>query len=218
MTQARPQLILASASPRRRELLGLLGLEFAVVPSENEERLEDGRPPEKLAVELAAGKALAVSRANPGAIVLAADTLVVGGTEEQPVLFGKPRDASDAVRMLEELSGREHRVITGMVVSWRNEEEELRLRRTRVVTWVRFRNLSRAEIGEYVATGEPMDKAGAYAIQGGAAAFVERVVGDYYNVIGLSLAGVRRLLRGLVPNVGRVPRRPKLPFPVERRW
>lgn len=215
-TRARP-LILASASPRRRELLKLLGLEFDVVQSDVDEPFQDGRSPGALAVELSQKKALEVLRRHPEAVVLGADTFVVGGTWGRPVFYGKPQDESDACRMLQELSGREHRVVTGMVVTWYSDAMEIQKRSAYVTTRVWFRRLSPQEIASYVATGEPMDKAGAYAIQGGAAAFVERVVGDYYNVIGLSLAAVRRLLRGLVPRVGPVPPLPLLPFPVEPR-
>lgn len=216
------RLVLASASPRRRALLEALGLRFDVVPSDLEEPIPEGMLPAGVAVSLALDKAAAVHAVHRDAVVLGADTLVVGGDLRDPsgvVYYGKPADARDAVRMLEELSGQAHYVITGAAVVWSGgggDTAPVRCRAEAATTRVRFRKLSPEEIEAYVATGEPMDKAGAYAIQGGASAFVESVVGDYYNVVGLSLASARRLLRGLVGHMGPVPPVPELPFPIAR--
>jgi len=174
-------LVLGSGSPRRREVLARLGLEFEVRVPEIEEHLEAGEAPSRAAGRLSRLKALAVPRAD-GEVVLAADTLVAleGHT------LGKPLDGADAVRMLARLAGREHSVFTGLTLV-RGDRAETLVEETRV--WIR--PLARAECEEYVATGEPLDKAGAYAIQGFGAAIVERIEGDYFNVMGLP---VNRLL------------------------
>ena len=180
-------LILASASPRRRELLAAAGWSFIVRPAAVDERPHRDEPPADYACRLARKKADAVV-APEEAVVLGADTVVV--LEEH--LLEKPRDPPDAARMLHLLSGRTHEVITGIC---------LRLGRHRVVdlarTRVRFAVLSAREIEAYVASGEPMDKAGAYGIQGLASKFVERVDGCYFNVVGLPLALVYRHLKAL---------------------
>ncbi len=186
-------LILASRSPRRRRLLRLLGVRFAVRPARISETTRPGESPDACAVRLAREKALAVASRLPRsrrerALILAADTVVViGGT-----ILGKPRDEADARRMLRLLSGRTHRVVTGVAV-WRGSGR--RLLSGRSVTQVTFLPLSRADIARYVATGEPMDAAGAYAIQGLASAFIPRIEGSYSNVVGLPLDLVARLLR-----------------------
>lgn len=180
-------LILASASPRRRELLAAAGLSFIVRPATVDERPHRDEPPAEYACRLAREKADAVV-APEEAIVLGADTVVV--LEEH--LLEKPRDPQDAARMLHLLSGRTHEVITGIC---------LRLGTRRVVdmacTRVKFAALSAREIEAYVASGEPMDKAGAYGIQGLASKFVERVDGCYFNVVGLPLALVYQRLKAL---------------------
>jgi len=181
-------LILASASPRRRELLGSLDVPFEVDPAEADETLPDGMEPREAAALLARRKAHEVALRRPEDWVLGADTIVVLGQE----IMGKPADEADAVRMLRALSGREHLVITGVCLLNRDRGIE---RCDAVETKVRFRELSEAEITGYVQTGEPMDKAGAYAIQGGAAGFVEAVEGSYSNVVGLPLERVGELLR-----------------------
>ena len=181
-------LILASSSPRRREVLTAAGFDFVVrVPDIGEER-RPGEPAIDYVRRLAEQKAFAVAM-NPGEIVLGADTTVV--VDDQ--VLEKPRDASDAIRMLALLSGRDHEVITGICLRTDN--------RTIVdaaVTRVRFAELSKQEIDEYVASGEPMDKAGAYAIQGSASKFIERVDGCYFNVVGLPIALVYRHLKTML--------------------
>lgn len=180
-------LVLASNSPRRREILTAAGFEFVVrVPDIPEER-KAGEFPTPYVRRLAEQKAFAVPM-NPGEIILAADTTVV---IEHHVLE-KPRDASDAVRMLGLLSGREHEVITGICL--RSDTGTIV---DAAVTRVRFTDLTRQQIHEYVASGEPMDKAGAYAIQGLASKYIERVEGCYFNVVGLPIALVYRHLRNM---------------------
>lgn len=182
-------LILASASPRRRELLQTLGRPFSVVISEIDERPWPREKPASYALRNAAEKARAVAARHPDAVVLAADTIVV--VDER--ILEKPRDAAHAAEMLRLLSGRDHEVMTGVCV-WAPDSEGFRERAEVARTRVWFRPLSESDITTYIASGEPMDKAGAYAIQGGAACFVERIDGPYDNVVGLPLDIVRRLL------------------------
>lgn len=172
-------LVLASASPRRRELLSLLGLEFEVFPAEVEEVIRPGKPPEELVKELAQRKALAVAERFPEAAILAGDTLVVKGRN----LLGKPRDPEEAYRMLVALSGLWHRVLTAVCIVYKNEKKVFVTE-----TAVKFRKLLPEEIRAYLRTGEPLDKAGAYALQGLASAFVERIEGSVTGVIGLPLS------------------------------
>jgi septum formation protein len=189
MTQ-HPLLILASASPRRRELLAGMGHAFLVQPSGLEEKPWPGEKPASYALRNASDKARAVQATlAPGApaLIISADTIVVLGD----IILEKPADAADAQRMLRELSGRPHQVITGLIVLGPDRERGLAVR-----TEVAFRALDEAEIAAYVATGEPMDKAGAYAIQGGAAGFVRETSGSYTNVVGLPVDELRRLLEG----------------------
>jgi septum formation protein len=191
-------LVLASASPRRRELLARAGLAFEVVPADIDESARPGESPEALAERLAREKALAVARRvgpAPPRLALAADTLVV---LEGDVL-GKPRDAADAEALLGRLVGRTHRVLTGVAVAPSAAPTALR---SRVVeSRVRMRPASAAEIRRYVATGEPLDKAGAYGLQGEGRRFVAEVEGSESNVIGLPLDETLALLReaGLAP-------------------
>lgn len=182
-------LILASASPRRRELLAQLGRPFSVVAPGVEEAPWPRERPASYALRNAAEKARAVAERYPHAMVLAADTIVVLGDR----ILEKPSDAAHAAAMLRALSGRAHDVITGVCL-WQPEGGGFRERAVAVRTAVRFRALGEAEIDAYVASGEPMDKAGAYAIQGGAAGFVEAYDGPYDNVVGLPLDAVRRWL------------------------
>lgn len=178
-------IILASGSPRRQELLRQLDLAFEVVPSHYDERRHPPLSPEKLVEHLAFSKAQEVASLYPDALVLGADTVVVlDGT-----VMGKPRDEADAVAMLTRLSGRAHQVMTGVAVvgSGRSLVEH-------EVTEVRFRPLSEGQIRRYVATGEPMDKAGAYAIQGRAGAMIASISGDYFNVVGLPLSRTVEML------------------------
>jgi septum formation protein len=185
--------ILGSASPRRAELLRQLGAEFAVQASDVPEEALPGEEGIPCALRLARAKANAVARARPGHWVLAADTVVLLGQE----ILGKPTGVEDAKRMLRRLSGREHRVVTGfaLVTPFGDVVHE-----EAVESLVEFRRLSEADIEAYVATGEALDKAGAYGIQGAAGVFVERVAGSYSNVVGLPLDEVRRVLqeRGLL--------------------
>lgn len=181
------QLILASASPRRRELLARLGQEFRVVTAEHDETMEENDPRAEVA-RVSRVKAQAVrALCADDDLILAADTIVVCDGK----ILGKPQDAAEAARMLRKLSNRAHRVMTGMTLLCGERIES----RT-VETEVRFRALCEEEIAAYVASGEPMDKAGAYGIQGAAASFVSELHGDYYNVMGLPLCTLTELLRG----------------------
>jgi nucleoside triphosphate pyrophosphatase len=182
-----PSLVLASSSPRRRELLGSLGLRFAVRAVDLDESPLPDEDPRHTVLRLAIAKAAA--QAHPGELVLAADTLVVIGGE----LLGKPTDPADARRMLGRIAGREHTVLTAVAL-----DEPGRNRRAAVATSrVRMADLSPEEIDWYVATGEPLDKAGAYAVQGLGALFVEEVFGNYTNVVGLPIPLTYRLFREL---------------------
>ena len=183
------ELILASASPRRRELLSRLGLEFTVLAAQADETLLPGLSPREQVVRLSAIKAQAVRDAlepRPGQVIVSADTVVV----LDGAILGKPADAAQAVEMLRALSGREHLVLTGVTVLTEAGPRQL-CEETRVF----FRPLSEAEIAAYVRTGEPLDKAGAYGIQGFGSLFVEKLIGDYYNVMGLPLCALGQLLR-----------------------
>ncbi|MEA4955428.1 MAG: Maf family protein [Pseudoflavonifractor sp.] len=183
------ELILASQSPRRRELLKQMGfLDFRIVTPDIDERMDRALPPDRLVETISAEKAGAVAaQVGPDALVIAADTVV---TLEGAVL-GKPVDAADARRMLAALSGRRHRVYTGFTVL-RGGETVTRSEATEVA----FRSLSPQEIDAYVSTGEPLDKAGAYGIQGVGAMLVEGIQGDYFNVMGLPVCALGRVLAG----------------------
>lgn len=179
---AQPRVILASASPRRRELLCLIGVAHDVRPADIDETQRADEPPVVYAERLARGKAAVIAAADPAAAVIGADTIVV----VDGVVLGKPADTDDAAKMLRLLSGRRHLVHTAVAVVFNG----------RTVSGVEsvdvtFRALSDSEIRDYIATGEPMDKAGAYGIQGFGATIVERVEGDYFSVMGL---GLRRLV------------------------
>jgi septum formation protein len=182
------RVILASGSPRRRQLLELIGIEHEVMPSNIDETLRPRETPRRHAERLAREKASAIATREPGKITIAADTIVVINRK----VLGKPRDEDDARRMLSMLSGREHTVITAVAVArgrkLRSAVEEVK---------VKFRRLREDDIDAYIATGEPMDKAGAYGIQGFGATIVESVNGDYFSVMGLPLARLVILLRDL---------------------
>lgn len=178
-------LVLASSSPRRRQLLEMLGIAHRVDPSNVPEVAEPGEPVERFAVRLAREKALQVAARHPGIPVLGADTVVVLGQE----LLGKPAAPADAIRMLRALSGREHRVVTAVALA---QDGEVRDRYD--VTRVWFRPLTSEMIDAYVATGEPLDKAGAYGVQGYGAVLVERIEGDFFSVMGLPVRLVIELL------------------------
>ncbi len=194
-------LILASASPRRQELLRNAGISFAVQPADVDETPLAGEGARECAERLAREKALTVWKGRPQDVVLGADTIVVVGKE----ILGKPTDAEDAARMLRMISGREHDVITGVclagptgkghsVVGDRSRTDE-NVAIASQTTRVTVSELSEEEIRDYVATEEPMDKAGGYAIQGMASRWIPRIEGDYSNVVGLPVAMVYRMLR-----------------------
>lgn len=176
MSARHPKVILASQSPRRRELLSLVGIAHEVRPADIDERYLAGEPPREHAVRLAREKATAVH--DPDAVVIGSDTIVVVGGH----VLGKPKDEADAARMLRHLSGRSHTVITAVAVAWggrvESGVEEVE---------VTFHALTDADIASYIATREPLDKAGAYGVQGFGATIVARVDGDYFAVMGLPL-------------------------------
>jgi septum formation protein len=180
------RVVLASASPRRRDLLNLIGIAHEVRPANFDETMRPRVAPSLYAERLAREKASAISTRDPDLITIGADTVVVINRK----VLGKPADPSDAARMLRMLSGREHTVITAVAVSrgrkLRSAIEEVR---------VKFRRLRADEIDEYIAMGEPMDKAGAYGIQGYGATIVERIEGDYFAVMGLPLVRLVGLMR-----------------------
>ena len=182
-------LILASKSPRRKELLSIITPEFEIIPAVGEERADRTLPPDEYVRELACHKAEEVAALHPHDVVIGADTIVVVSGE----ILGKPKDAADAGRMLKLLSGTEHSVLTGtcIISSDRNAifSEE---------TKVRFFELSDKEIDDYIATGEPFDKAGAYGIQDIGALLVSGITGDYYNVMGLPVGRLSRELRAFL--------------------
>ena len=187
MTREKGMLILASASPRRQELLQQIGCDFRVFVSHAEELSESGVSPEKLATENARRKAEDVaSRDTTGLPVLGADTVVA----VDATILGKPKDEEDAARMLRLLSGRRHFVYTGVALVYHGATY------TSVVqTAVWMDKMSDEEISAYIATGEPMDKAGAYAVQGIAAKFIPKIEGSFSNVVGLPLHEVKNLAR-----------------------
>lgn len=182
------KLILASASPRRKELLQQVGADFTVEVSDADEHtVPRTLPPDLYVQELAMLKATAVAKHRTGGLVIGADTVVV----LDGAILGKPADTADAARMLSRLSGREHAVFTGIAVC---DAATLRTACRAERTLVRFRELSDAEIAAYIATGEPMDKAGAYGIQQRGGLFVTGVTGDFANVVGLPLCTLFTLL------------------------
>jgi septum formation protein len=180
-------LVLASASPRRQELLRSAGIPFEVQRADIDETPRAGELPRTYAERLSREKALVVFQKRPKDWVLGADTIVV---VDQTIL-GKPRDSDDAARMLGLISGRMHEVITGVCLAGPRSSHDKRSE----TTYVTMCKLSDEEIREYVSTGEPMDKAGAYAIQGMASRWIPRIEGDYSNVVGLPVALVYRMLR-----------------------
>jgi septum formation protein len=187
-TDSLPALVLASSSPRRREILASLGLRFTVRPGDLDETPLPGESAVALVERLAAGKAAAVAR--PGELALGADTVVV----LDGAILGKPADDAEAAAMLARLSGREHEVASGVALV---EGGGGRVATTVERTRVRLRLMSEREIAWYVASGEPHDKAGAYGVQGKAALFVTAVIGNYGNVVGLPLPAVERVFAQL---------------------
>ena len=183
-----PALILASASPRRRELLATLDLPFSVMPAHVDERRHAAEPPASYVARLAREKAEQLAEQHPSAWVLGADTVVV----LDPCILGKPADGAEARAMLRRLSGRQHTVMTGVAVVHRGRGTT---QCDVVSTRVRFRTLQGADIDAYIATGEPFDKAGAYAVQGVGGQFVAALEGCYNNVVGLPLQRTMALLQ-----------------------
>lgn len=185
------QLILASASPRRKELLSLFHIPFIIRVADIDETMDPAKAPYDEVARVSCLKALAVEREEED-IVIAADTIVVCKNK----VLGKPHSAAEAKEMLALLSGRDHQVMTGCTV----------LRGGRRITFtevthLHFKELSQREIDAYVASGEPMDKAGSYGIQGGAALFCEKMDGDYYNVVGLPVCKLGQVLKGIAPEL-----------------
>ena len=185
------QLILASASPRRKELLGLFHIPFTVRVADIDETMDRKKPAFDEVARVSRLKAMAVERQEDD-IVIAADTIVVC----EGRVLGKPATEAEAVEMLQLLSGRDHQVMTGCTVLRGSRAETFT-----EVTDLHFRELSRKEVEAYVASGEPMDKAGAYGIQGGAALFCERMAGDYYNVMGLPVCRLGQVLKQVAPDM-----------------
>jgi septum formation protein len=197
-----PSLVLASASPRRQELLRNAGISFTVCATNIPEQPRPGESPRDCAQRLAREKARAAFRQQPDQFVLGADTIVVVDAE----ILGKPRDPADAMRMLRLLSGRTHEVITGVCFTGpplrTGNQKPAEFEDTRSeTTVVTMTTLTDDDIRFYVASGEPLDKAGAYAIQGQASRWIPRIEGDYFNVVGLPVALVWRMLQqyGLEP-------------------
>lgn len=181
-------LILASQSPRRRELLALLDHPFSIQVADVDETMDTSLSVEQAVADISRRKACAIS-AEPQAVVVGADTVVVLDSQ----VLGKPKNPEDAYRMLRALSGKTHRVMTGLCV----RKGSTVITHTEV-TKVHFRELTEKEIAAYIATGEPMDKAGAYGIQGGAAPFISGIEGDYYNVVGLPVCRLGMILREIM--------------------
>jgi septum formation protein len=186
------QIVLASASPRRRELLTQIGLKFQVVPSRAEELVLPGETPEEHVIRLSIDKAsdVAAQKEVEGRWFIGSDTIVLCNGQ----ILGKPADERHAATMLRMLSGREHRVLSGYAILDRQTGEQ---RAEAVSTKVRFRELTDAEIARYIASGEPADKAGAYAIQGLGVCFVAEIEGSYTNVVGLPLCRLTLALKQL---------------------
>lgn len=181
-------IVLASASPRRRELLAGTGLPFVVDASDYHEEAESGLSARALARRLSCRKAEAVAPRHRRVLIIAADTFIVFKGR----IFGKPKSAAEAGRMLKALQGRKHSVITGFTIIDTGTGKKIS---RSVETKVYFRKMSAGEIREYVRSREPLDKAGAYAIQGLGAAFIRKIEGDYHNVVGLPLGALRTALR-----------------------
>lgn len=180
-------MILASKSPRRKELLGVITKDFRIIPAVGEEKIPDGTAPRDAVILLAKQKAEEIAALHSSEVIVAADTIVVIDN----IILGKPRDKAHAAEMLKTLSGRVHTVYTGVCVIFENGKSESFADKTDV----EFYPLSEREISDYIATGEPMDKAGAYGIQEQGALLVKRIDGDFYNVMGLPIARLSRVLK-----------------------
>ena len=181
-------IILASKSPRRKELMRLIPIQFEVITQEIEEVMDDQKTPEENVSMLAEQKALAVAKVYQDRWVIGCDTVVI----DKGQILGKPKDTADAFKMLENLQGKCHAVCTG--VSIVNRAQNIR-RSFTTTSWVYMRSLESKEIAWYVSTGEPMDKAGAYGIQGYASNFVEKIEGDYFNIVGLPVSRLYKILK-----------------------
>ena len=186
------RVILASASPRRKELLKLVFDDFEIIPAECEENIPEGTPAGEASKLLAEQKCREVAERYPEALVIGCDTTVLLGEE----ILGKPEDEKDAFRMLRMLSGTRHSVVTGIALSLCGK-----LRSLPCETFVRFRRLSDEDINEYIATGEPADKAGAYGIQERGALLVSGIEGDFYNVVGLPVSELAQLAEEMLSEV-----------------
>ena len=184
-------LIFASQSPRRKTLMELFSVPFSVRVADIDEKMDPSLPPDREVARVSREKAFAVPR-DAEDVVVAADTIVVCNGE----ILGKPKDEKEAFQMLSQLSGARHQVMTGVTVLKGELDESFT-----EITEIDFRPLSQKEILAYVKTGEPMDKAGAYGIQGGAALFVSRLEGDYYNVMGLPVCRLGQVLKNLAPEI-----------------
>ena len=185
------QLILASQSPRRKELLGLFHIPFTIRVADIDETMDSALPPQREVARVSRLKANATPHGEQD-VVVAADTIVVCDGK----VLGKPKSEDDAFSMLRLLSGKDHQVMTGLTVLRGNAATV-----HTEITDIHFRDLSDEEIRAYIRTGEPMDKAGAYGIQGGAALFVERINGDYYNVMGLPVCRLGQILKTIAPEL-----------------
>lgn len=185
------ELILASQSPRRKELMELFSIPFSVRVTDIDETMDKSLPPYDEVARVSRLKAEAI-HPDRDDVVVAADTIVVCSGK----VLGKPKDKNDAFRMLQLLSGKDHQVMTGLTVM-RGD----RIATCTEVTDIHFRKLTDREIWTYIQTGEPMDKAGSYGIQGGAALFVEKINGDYYNVVGLPVCRLGQLLQAVAPEL-----------------
>ncbi|HLG15999.1 MAG TPA: Maf family protein [Blastocatellia bacterium] len=184
------RIILASSSPRRAELLTNLGINFEIAPSQINERLHQGEAPADYIIRLARAKVVEAARQRESGLIVGADTVVV----LKGAVLGKPEDELDAVQMLRDLSGEWHAVLTGLALYDAASSREVA---DYDKTLVRFAKLTEKEIDWYVKTGEPMDKAGAYAIQGFGALFIDQISGNYHNVVGLPIPLLYRLARQL---------------------
>lgn len=192
-------LILASGSPRRKKLLSMLGLSFDVIPSEIDEIIDPGKRPSKNVEDLAYQKGISVAGKNPDSLVIAADTIVVLNNK----ILGQPADRSEAIKMLQSLSGRTHEVYTGVALLKTDKRAEI-IREIRFYerTKVSFTSLSESEILEYVQSGNPMDKAGAYGIQDERGAlYISGIEGDYYNVVGLPIHKFYQKMKLIAPEI-----------------
>ncbi|MBR2448379.1 MAG: septum formation protein Maf [Clostridia bacterium] len=178
-------IILASASPRRKELLSYITTEYMVIPSSVEEIVPKGMPVLKQPEYLSKIKALDIAKQHPNDTVIGADTSVILGKE----ILGKPKDRADAEKMLLNLSGKVHKVVTGCTVVKNGVSKSFS-----VVSRVKFQKLTKSEIEAYLDTDEPYDKAGSYAVQGKAGAFVEWIKGDYFNIVGLPISKLKKYI------------------------